>query len=1600
MHLFEQAYNQGPEAIIALRDSLSREALDIVADEIYASEIQLAEQAATAQLQTVQVPISPEEELLQLESEREQAATNRAQVLTALDDPAEGIGHSLSVIPQTAVPNHIAADLTVGDGCTYATIAAALQAAQPGDRLLLEGDRTFAENILIDKDITLVGGYSGCATGSVSATTIDGTNTSNVIDIAATLNVTLTNLDLINGNAPAEGGAVRFGTGAGSGSLILDNVTIHDNIAQWGGGIWSGKNTQITGTHVTVYSNTATSYGGGLRLFGGTATFSDSNFYNNTAALGGGVYGSKEDNYFPQLNLPSSADIYDNEAVTSGGGIHMSQGYIDIADCSDIYNNQSVAGGGASLITSTLTINGACSEIENNSVTGDGGGIYAQSSVINIDDSAEIRSNTAGSDNSGSGGGVYLDNSDLWGDKAAIRSNQAATYGGGIYAINSSEVDMDLGDYTCTGSRCSLLTLNTAENSYGGGIYAADSDIDLRQTFIEDNTGSIGGGIYAAGSASRLDLYNNLFAENDATTGTGDGLRLYDAATAVGNGNTFADNNAGGASNGQAVALHNANLTLGCSLIWGHTQSINETGTNTTAVTSSDIQGGYSGTGNINSDPLFVSPAIDDYHVSSSSPVIDQCAAPTGMTTDFDNEVRPIRQTSDTTPYDMGADEYSLPRVGINGNGCDYGTIAQAAAAANDGDTIEVASGTFYENVTMVGDKSITITGGYASDCTTADAGTTIVNGSVGNNSVFRIDGITAVLNNLEITGGNTSYGGGVDLRSGAQVTLDSTHVHDNQANYGGGIYIGSSSALTLTNASNVDNNTAATIGGGIRLYEGQLTTLDTQSDISENNAPEGGGIAATDSTITIENSDLAQNQATDAAGRGGAILLENNSHLSTGGSNVWLYNQNQAYDGAGIYADNSHITLNRTVFAGNQATNSGGAIYLNNQSTLSATHTEVGRNTDAYKNIAVSGAGIMVNDSTLTFQGIIINNVATASGGGLYAHDSTITLADTQIGGTEDYEANQITDLGYGAGIYLEDNSQAALQNVVIAGNILQINGAGGGLYVENSNATLSNSRVENHIAPSTINGRGAGIYADGGQLILDNSQILSNTAEISGGGIRLYASSPTTLTMINDSVIRNNEALTAEGGGIAATGDSIINIADATLIENTAATDGGGIAINSGTLDFTGGLTLRQNDAGDNGGGLAVTDSAIVNFNLQNYSLIYDNDAATGDGGAFYLGNTQPINLNMTGSSIYIYANHAGHHGGAAYVGGNTTLTTQGTVNFDYNWANNGHGGAIYVADGGALSLEADGNNIPALWDNRAYSGNGGAIYAAANSVIRCNQAAFGKEGEGNLSSTGSGGSLYLESSSFEANNCTFIDGQAAVDGGAIAANDSTMTIATDETTCDPAANRCSEFAGNIADSDGDDLGYGGAIYTEDSHVDIEQTTFHDNEAARGGALYHKGATVQDAHITLENTLIYSNTVSEAFGSGVRTSYVHITATHVTLANNTGGAAFSPSSSTARVTNSIAWGNDGGFVRTYEYTNCNIDEEGTVGLYVDPEFVAAAAGDFHLAEPSPAVDVCATGLDEDLVGTLRPEGDGYDMGAYEYILEDYYIYLPMIIK
>ena len=362
--------------------------------------------------------------------------------------------------------------------------------------------------------------------------------------------------------------------------------------------------------------------------------------------------------------------------------------------------------------------------------------------------------------------------------------------------------------------------------------------------------------------------------------------------------------------------------------------------------------------------------------------------------------------------------------------------------------------------------------------------------------------------------------------------------------------------------------------------------------------------------------------------------------------------------------------------------------------------------------------------------------------------------------------------------------------------------------------------------------------------------------------------------------------------------------------------------------------------------------------------------------------------------GYQLNFNTNLARNYGGAGFADSGGVFDVAGRVQMGSNIAY-AKGGVFFLDGGSGLQLNPVGAYAPEFWVNE--SEMGGAVFATDNSQITCNGAIFGISMNGNHALAGDGGAIFLEKSNFQGTNCTFRNNQASGHGGGIAAYSSNVSIAADYTNCDPLGGMCSSFYGNTADQDEDKTGNGGAIYSSDSYLVIDQTYLHHNIAYLGGGIYQDGTGAASGEVN--NSLFYANEVTGEGGAAIEIGEDSFYLTHATLADNIGDLAYlNNGSGDNEIFNTVVWGNTNEGIKGTTDWGCNIDQSGNAGLNVDPLFVSPGIGeDYHLQPGSPAIDACDSGLAVDLDDMTRPALVRYDMGAYEYLPK---IYLPLIMK
>jgi CSLREA domain-containing protein len=384
------------------------------------------------------------------------------------------------------------------------------------------------------------------------------------------------------------------------------------------------------------------------------------------------------------------------------------------------------------------------------------------------------------------------------------------------------------------------------------------------------------------------------------------------------------------------------------------------------------------------------------------------------------------------------------------------GPVAGECPAGAAGDSIALQATTY--SITNASAGRINI--GHSMTINGAGAASTVIHASGLNDGIFKIGSNTlAQINGVTISGGNaglTKNSGGAFLveTPSSRLALNNSVVSNNiSANGGGGIF--SYGVVTLTNSTlQLNSATDDNSGGGIYNFQGAKLTLVNTDVLTNTSAFDGGGIFNHwNSQVTITGGNVISNTAT----QGGGGIANN-------------YNSTTAISG--------------TRFTKNAALGTvGGAVQNGNFATLTLT------NADLNNNQAHHGGGIGTSiTSTVTISNSAINaNIATGDGGGIL-NSGNMTITNSSI--TNNHANTVYASMG-GGGIY--NLSALTITNSTISSN----QGLNGGGILVNTTVTASVTANFVTIALNQATDMGGGImnYANSGIVTLRNSIVAKNT-------------------------------------------------------------------------------------------------------------------------------------------------------------------------------------------------------------------------------------------------------------------------------------------------------------------------------------------------------------------------------------------------------------------------------------------------------------------------------------------------------------------------
>ena len=687
-------------------------------------------------------------------------------------------------------------------------------------------------------------------------------------------------------------------------------------------------------------------------------------------------------------NFSSMGDGNTTLVITAGKTVNIYD--LKITGGKNSYRSDSNPCGGGIMINNT----GAQVNLESGTViTGNrarnGGGVTVWNGKLTVKDGAVISNNTAEKDSSygGKGGGIYVENGsvELAGGTIGGSSSEegnSAYQGGGIYVSYTGDTSEA---FTMTGGRVSYNNRDggtgvhggaglylwrkstisggkidhndAATDSEGGGIYVDAVCTISGDVEISDNRANKGAGIYT--NKDDLTVEGGVFKNNIAGV-LGGAIYVWNDFNLKGNPVfTLPEDGVGQGKND--IYLNQGEINI--------TGSVTTSGSYIASVTPSHYSRGE---------------RILSSSTTQNKNIMDSLKSKFILTQDNDDWNRKNSEyvSSSETKYFIIIDS----PIYVVGNGHDsyfkdapasgaIGTKSKPYASIFDAQAVMSDSNMDYELVvdgSVTGSqklsyadknfnaKSVTIKGYKPTDTYSVTA---TLNGNSTTGSALTVAAKTAdfpvIIQDLTITGGSATDGGGINISKGTVKLTDGTKITGNTATNGGGVYVGSDgtlfmygkaligdSATSITRASssgasyyaNKATNGAGIYNNGGAVYIGCDTSGQAASGYTlVNNATDGyygvrrnysvsdgAGIYHAAGTLKIASGDISHNNASGSY-FGGAIYSA--ADVTIGGGS---FTNNYAKSGGALYIVAGNIvTVNgNAVFTKNEAYMNGGAVY------------------------------------------------------------------------------------------------------------------------------------------------------------------------------------------------------------------------------------------------------------------------------------------------------------------------------------------------------------------------------------------------------------------------------------------------------------------------------------------------------------------------------------------------------------------------------------------------------------------------------------------------------------------------------------------------
>jgi len=445
-----------------------------------------------------------------------------------------------------------------------------------------------------------------------------------------------------------------------------------------------------------------------------------------------------------------------------------------------------------------------------------------------------------------------------------------------------------------------------------------------------------------------------------------------------------------------------------------------------------------------------------------------------------------VRNVSVTTVVLVGLLVVTGSAVEIQVPG-DYATIQAAVDAAEDGDLILVADGTYTgdgnrdidfdgKKITVrsqngavnctidsegsEGDvhRAFVLTGGEDPNLSIID-GFTITNGYLtapydwrGRGSgIFCYNGGMTVRNCIFT--GNTAANGGTIFGESATITIENCSIIDNTALAAAGIDF-RSAKVTVQNCI-IEDNVATTYNiGGFAIQDGIGRSRISNCTLRRNTAAgDAGAIMITASDMTISNCVISDNAA---GGRGGGLHISECEDVDIVNCTITGNTAGLAKSGGGIVCYNSsNLNLSYCDVSENDGGDYGGAIQANNCNMTIDTCSFINNRVEYHGGAVrfVSGGNNILTNCTF------LGNLALyQNGGAVHSFGVDLSMTNCLLTGNQ---------CGWNGGAVYFDNGESVCTNCTWSGNRSNER-EWGGIYISNDNPVLTNCIAWNNSGTS----------------------------------------------------------------------------------------------------------------------------------------------------------------------------------------------------------------------------------------------------------------------------------------------------------------------------------------------------------------------------------------------------------------------------------------------------------------------------------------------------------------------------------------------------